>query len=225
MYSAEDSEYSDDVPFMLGEGKGKGKETRLSKVKGALLSNTSKSVGTGALVGTGLGLAGGLIAGSVGKEAQERKALKAKARAGRLTTAEQARYDELKANRRKKIAIGAGAGLVAGAGAGLLAEKTGHSDAIRSGFGATKNAKGIRGKFNAFKNAHSDSRVKYNAEGKIGPKGMFGHFSDATETTNDRSFSAIDLIGTPGNVTDKSFSTLEETKSGTQSMVLSILGK
>jgi hypothetical protein len=218
MYSAEDSEYN-----ALDKIKVAGKNAYGSS-KSALTSDTAKSMYVGGAAGGALGLAGGLIAGSVGKEAQERKALKAKARAGRLTTAEQARYDELKANRRKKIAIGAGAGLVAGAGAGLIAEKTGHALAIRSGIKRaamkarqaelTGEDKGSR--WSNFKAGYAHNRNVQAKEKKA---------SDLVENTNDRSFSAIDLLGTPGNVTDKSFSTLEETKSGTQSMVLSILGK
>ena len=158
-YSAFDSEYS-----KVGDAFG--------KVKSAATGRTAKATGVGALAGAGLGLAGGLIAGNVGADAKERKALKAKAKAGTLTESEKARYAELKAARRRKIAMATGAGAVVGGAAGAYAQKSGRVDALHAGLARAKDAKdmskvfgsnaaianvdGARGFFDGYKNKRDE---------------------------------------------------------------------
>lgn len=233
-YSAFDSEYS-----KVGDAFG--------KVKSAATGRTAKATGVGALAGAGLGLAGGLIAGNVGADAKERKALKAKAKAGTLTESEKSRYAELKAARRRMIAMATGAGAVVGGAAGAYAQKSGRVDALHAGIARAKDAKdmskvfgsnaaianvdGVRGFFDGYKNKRAEQKeVAKNA------KDTRQSASDVVDSaTKDKTFSAVDLLGTPGTFGSKG-AVNSGTKSGdrnfsgddtkaTKSFVLDILKK
>jgi hypothetical protein len=235
-YSAFDSEYS-----ILGSMKAKKNAflKRNNTAKGKALVGGLKGAG----IGAGLGLAGGLIAGSVGAEAKERRALKSKAKAGTLTESEKVRYNELKANRRKKIALATGAGVVGGAavgaGVGYAKEKAGIAKDIKNNVGSVVTSQQISksGMSKADQQSLVDSLKKKRADradrnGKAGKEGDgTSYFSDKAE----KSFSAVDLLGTPGtfgskvelkSVTkseDKTFS--DEGDRAPKSFVLDILKK
>ena len=201
-----------------------------------------KGAGYGAAAGTVLGLAGGLIAGSVGAKAKERKALKAKAKAGTLTESEKARYEELKADRRKMIAKSTGAGLLGGAvvggASGYYKEKSGIEKDIKNNSGVFITSDEIeKGPDKAAQHALKDNIKARRADRKDrnGEGATFGkdgkHFSDADYSAKDRlenTFSALDLIGAKKSevkIKDKEFSAKEEGAKAPKSFVLDILKK
>mgnify|MGYP000651602738 CR=1 FL=1 len=182
--------YADDAaaakPSMWDRTKG-AFNSRKAKIQGSNFNSNLGRAGVGAVAGSALGA---VIGGVTDKNNAERKALKAKAKAGNITASEQAKLSELQKARKARMLKATAGGAVAGGAVGY---------GSRAVAGAAKHVKGNmewnkaegKSKYNQmFKGIGSGAKANHNNgawKSKEANKSFLG------ETSNDRTYSGKDV--------------------------------
>lgn len=153
------------------------------------------------LAGAGMGAAAGIAMGAMmDPKAKERKALKAKVKAGTATDADKSKLAELKKARRNRIMKAGGAGAVGGAALGVASE-TKKGKELRNKVAGSKFGQGVGNATNktkeTFGKAAGSIKGMFNKKGKDEDAGKTSNLKESkesylNETDMDRNFSAND---------------------------------